>query len=185
MRSIRTACRGRSGLTSVLLCMVLGALCSPPSLASNHAVARATVHRADRISIDGAVEHARSLTLAALKRAPATTETVSLTTGKGVLTGSYTGVLLWTLLQQAVIRSTPGIKNDILRRTVVVTGSDGYQTVLSVGEIDPKFGGDRALIAYARGGKALSHDRGFARLIVPTDKSAGRAVFGIASITVR
>jgi len=77
------------------------------------------------------------------------------------------------------------VKNDILRHTVVVTGSDGYTAVLSVGEIDPKFGDDRALIAYAMDGKPLARKRGFARLIVPTDKSAGRAVFGIASITIR
>lgn len=172
-------------MTNVLLCMALGALWSQASLASSQAAAGGKVGRADSISINGAVEHAQSLTLAALKRAPATTETVSLMTGKGVLTGSYTGVLLWTLLQQAVIKLTPGVKNDVLRHTIVVTGSDGYKTVLSVAEVDPKFGGDRALIAYAKGGKALAHDRGFARLIVPTDKSAGRAVFGIASITVR
>lgn len=66
-----------------------------------------------------------------------------------------------------------------------MTGRDGYEVVLSVAEIDPKFGNDRAIIAYTRDGKPLAQGRGFARLIVPTDKSAGRAVFGIARITVR
>lgn len=164
----------RSLGTMRILCLFLGVLWCQVSLASSP----------DSISISGAVEHPRSVTLAALKREPSATETVSFKTGRGVLAARYTGVLLWTLLQEAVIKSTPGIKNEILRHTVVVTGSDGYTAVLSVGEIDPKFGGDRAMIAYAKDGKPLAKSRGFARLIVPTDKSAGRAVFGIASITI-
>jgi DMSO/TMAO reductase YedYZ molybdopterin-dependent catalytic subunit len=168
------ACHCNLG-TMRILCLFLGVLWCQVSLASG----------SDSISIIGGVEHPQSVSLAALKREPATTETVSLMTERGVLAARYTGVLLWTLLQEAVIKATPGVKNDILRHTVVVTGRDGYTIVLSVGEIDPKFGGDRAMIAYAKDGKPLSKDRGFARLIVPTDKSAGRAVFGIASITIR
>jgi DMSO/TMAO reductase YedYZ molybdopterin-dependent catalytic subunit len=141
--------------------------------------------RTDSISIDGAVEHSRSLTLSDLKHEPATTETVSLKTGKGVLTGTYSGVLLWALLQKSVIKVSPGSKNDVMRHTVVVTGSDGYSTVLSVAEIDPEFGNDQAIIAYAKDGQPLNDGRGFARLILPADKSAGRAISGVASITVR
>lgn len=137
-------------MAGALLCMVSGVLCSAASLASNQAASGAQADRPDSVSIGGAVEHPGSLTLAALKRAPATTETVSLKTGRGVLTGSYTGVLLWTLVQQAGIKSTPGVKNGVLRHTIVVTGSDGYEIVLSVGEIDPKVGGDRAIITAHR-----------------------------------
>jgi DMSO/TMAO reductase YedYZ molybdopterin-dependent catalytic subunit len=168
------ACHRSLG-TMRVLCLFLGVLWCRVSLASGP----------DSISISGAVEHPQSVSLAALKREPATTEAVSLMTERGIMAANYTGVLLWTLLQQAVIKSTPGVKHDILRHTVVVTGSDGYTVVLSVGEIDPKFGGDRAMVAYSMNGKPLPKNRGFARLIVPTDKSAGRAVFGIASITIR
>jgi DMSO/TMAO reductase YedYZ molybdopterin-dependent catalytic subunit len=143
------------------------------------------VARAESISIEGAVEHPRSLTLADLKRKPATVETVSLKTGKGVLTGSYTGVLLWTLLQEAGIKVNPESRNDVMRHTIVVTSSDGYATVLSAAEIDPEFGGERAIIAYAKDGQTLTDKRGFARLIFPADQSAGRAISGVASIAVR
>ncbi|MGA2023714.1 MAG: molybdopterin-dependent oxidoreductase [Steroidobacteraceae bacterium] len=155
------------------------------SLAADLAAPGGKVDRAERISIDGAVEHPRPLTLADLKGEPATTEAVSLKTGKGVLTGSYTGVLLWTLLQQAVIKLPPGSKNDAMRHTIVVTASDGYTTVLSVAEIDPEFGDEQAIIAYAKDGQPLTDERGFARLILPADKSAGRAISGVASITVQ
>jgi DMSO/TMAO reductase YedYZ molybdopterin-dependent catalytic subunit len=140
--------------------------------------------RADRISIDGAVKTPKSVTLDDLKREPATTEVVSLKTGKGSLTGSFTGVSLWTLLQEAVIQVSPDHKNDLLRHTITVTSSDGYAAVLSVAEIDPELGDDRAIIAYARDGQPLTDTRGFARLILPADKSAGRSISGVARITV-
>jgi DMSO/TMAO reductase YedYZ molybdopterin-dependent catalytic subunit len=139
---------------------------------------------ADSISIEGAVEHPTSLTLGDLKRETATTESVSLKTGKGILSGHYTGVLLWSLLQHAVIKLS-GSKNDVIRHTIVVTSSDGYTTVLSMGEIDPQFGGEQALIAYAKDGRLLNDRRGFARLILPADKEAARAISGVASIAVR
>ncbi len=142
------------------------------------------VTRADRIFIDGAVKTRKSLTFEDLKHEPATTEVVALKTGKGSLTGSYTGVLLWTLLQEAVIQVSPDHKNDLLRHTITVTSSDGYAAVLSVAEIDPELGDDRAIIAYAKDGQPLTDKRGFARLILPADKSAGRAISGVASITV-
>jgi DMSO/TMAO reductase YedYZ molybdopterin-dependent catalytic subunit len=167
------------------LCLALAVSAAYSALASDLGTSGGNVARENSISISGAVEHARSLTLGDLEREPATTEAVSLKTGKGVLTGTYTGVLLWTLLEQAVIKVSPDKRNDVMRHTIVVTSSDGYSTVLSAAEIDPEFGGERALIAYAKDGQPLSDQRGFARLILPSDKSAGRAISGVATITVR
>ncbi len=143
------------------LCLLLAGLWTYAGLASDSAAASDKTARADSIAIGGAVEHPRTLTLADLKREPATTEAVSLKTGKGVLTGSYTGVLLWALLQQATIKVSAGSKNEVIRHTIVVTSSDGYATVLSAAEIDPEFGDDRAIIAYAKDGQPLSDARGF------------------------
>jgi DMSO/TMAO reductase YedYZ molybdopterin-dependent catalytic subunit len=178
----KTRCRF---LSRGALCVLLATFPAHALLASDLAASGGKAARADTISIDGAVEHPRSVTLADLKREPATTEAVSLKTGRGVLTGSYTGVLLWTLLEQAVIKLSPGSRNDVMRHTITVTASDGYATVLSAAEIDPEFGGERAIIAYAKDGKPLTDERGFARLVIPTDKSAGRAISGVVSITVR
>ena len=184
MRSAQAEWRGGYGVLRAL-CLLVAGLLAHSGLASDSAGASAKSARADSIRIAGAVEHPATWRLADLKRQPATTETVSLKTGKGVLSGSYTGVALWTLLQQAAIKSPPGSKNDVLRHTLVVTSSDGYTAVLSAAEIDPEFGDDRAIIAYAKDGQPLSDARGFARLILPADKSAGRAISGVASITVR
>lgn len=184
MRSVQAEWRDRLGVIGAL-CLLLAAFSAYPALGSDSAAGGDKAARADRILIAGAVEHPKTLTLADLRREPATTEAVSLKTGKGVLTGSYTGVLLWTLLQQAAIKVAPGSKNEVIRHTIVVTSSDGYATVLSAAELDPEFGDNRAIIAYAKDGQPLSDARGFARLILPADKSAGRAISGVASITVQ
>lgn len=134
------------------------------------------------ISISGAVEHPRTLTLADLKRESAVTQAVMLKTGKGTLSGRFTGTLLWGLLQQAVISGTR--KNEVIRHTITITGSDGYATVLSAAELDPEFGGEQALLAYEKDGRLLAGP-GFARLILPADKSAGRAINGVVSISIQ
>ena len=130
----------------------------------------------DHLAVDGAVVHAGSFDLAALKALPVTTETVG-----GV---TYTGVSVWDLLNgTAGIVTDPAIKNDILDKYLVATGSDGYRTLLSMGEIDPAFGNQPDLIAYAADGQPLDAS-GFARLIVPNDAKAGRWVSNLVDLQV-
>src|SRR5262249_49817990 len=80
----------------------------------------------------------------------------------------------------------PSIKNDSLRKYLVATGSDGYQTVISLGEIDPKFGNQSDLIAYADADGQLGQfgSDGFARLVVPGDKAGGRYLSNLVSLQV-
>ncbi len=68
------------------------------------------------------------------------------------------------------------IKNDILRKVITVTGSDGYQVAFSAGELSPMFGKEPILVAYAdtagqlgAGGPAVSR-----ALVVPGDIAGGR-----------
>jgi hypothetical protein len=104
-----------------------------------------------------------------------------------VVTESFTGVLLWDLLNNPPVGgivTNPNVKNDILHKIVVVTGTDCYQSVFGVGEFDPFFGGSQIMVAYATGGQSLGDD-GFARIVVPGDKAGGRFVSNIAKIEVR
>lgn len=137
------------------------------------------------LRIVGAVQTPKTYALEELRRAPATSETVYFSTGKGPVRATFTGVLLWSLLQEAGIAVDPAVKNDILRHTIAVTGSDGYRVVLSAGELDPEFGGELAILAYARDGQPLGPNGGFVRLIVPGDKGGGRNVASIVEIEVR
>ncbi|WP_145987501.1 molybdopterin-dependent oxidoreductase [Cupriavidus neocaledonicus] len=126
--------------------------------------------------ISGAVMRPASFDLATLQAMPAVTRTVGNTT--------YTGVSLWNLINAADISVNRAVKNDILRGYVVATGSDGYQVVISLGEISPEFGNQPDLIAYRADGAPLTSN-GFARLVVPNDIKGGRFVSNLVSLEVR
>jgi len=103
-----------------------------------------------------------------------------------VVTESFTGVLLWDLLNNSPVGgivTDPTVKNDILHKIVIVTGTDCYQSVFSAGEFDPFFGGSQIMVAYATGGQSLG-SAGFARIVAPGDKAGGRFVSNIANIDV-
>ncbi len=163
----------RTCLTAVI-CLALGgrALATPPA-------------HSDSIKIEGGVDHPRTLTAAELEKEPQTSVTISQHTGHGTLSGSFVGVSLWTLLQETGVTLDATKKNDLIRHTVTVTGTDGYSAVLSLAEIAPEFGDDQALIAWQQDGKPLPDRDSFARLIVPGDKAAGRGIGAIATIEVK
>jgi DMSO/TMAO reductase YedYZ molybdopterin-dependent catalytic subunit len=141
--------------------------------------------RSESIAIKGAVDHPRTIALADLRHEALTTETVLMHTGHRALSGTFGGVLLWTLLQEAGVTVDAANKNDLIHHTVTVTGSDGYSAIPSLAEIAPEFGGNQAVVAFQESGKVLEGGNGFARLIVPGDKAAGRAVSAVATIEVK
>ena len=76
-------------------------------------------------------------------------------------------------------------KNAILRNYIVATGSNGSQSLVSLGEINPYFGGNPSqgpdLVAYEQtNGQLLSSPQ----LIVPQDTSGARNVTNLASLNV-
>jgi len=104
--------------------------------------------------------------------------------GSGIESGSFVGVLLWDLINEAGIIVDPTRKNDRLRKYVVIIESDGYQVILTPGEIIPDFGGQQVVVAYERDGQPLGADQGVARLVVPGDKRGGRRLNRITHIAV-
>ncbi|MGQ0557544.1 MAG: molybdopterin-dependent oxidoreductase [Nitrospiraceae bacterium] len=102
----------------------------------------------------------------------------------GFETGQWTGILLYDLLQQAQIALNTGVKNDLNRKVILVTGSDCYQQAFSMGELVPAIGGQhQVIVAYAKDGVLLPSE-GFARIIHPGDKSGARNVSNIIRIQV-
>jgi hypothetical protein len=132
----------------------------------------------------GNLTHIGTVDLAQLQALPALTRTVTFLSAGKPVTDTYTGVSLWTLLNAAGILTDPGVKNDILRDYVVATGSDGYQAILSLGELNPKFGNEPDLVAYADTAGTLPGGDGFARLVVPNDIAGGRYVSNLVSLEV-
>lgn len=114
---------------------------------------------------------------------PVTTIEVSYASASGAaIRGSYTGVLLWDVLEKAGLVNAEG-RNARLRHTLLVTARDGYAVALALGELDPAYGNRKVLLAYSSSDKRATVDH--MRLIVPGDIHSGRAVRDVATIEVR
>ena len=164
---------------SDLVALNVGSLPEPPSTGPGGV--------SDQLTVSGQVADPQTftaITLAAL--GPPTTETATFLAGAGSVTDTYTGVSLWTLLQDEGLVTDASIKNDVLRLGVVATGSDGYRALISLGEIDPAFGNRQDLVAYADTGGQLGPggSAGAMRLIVPGDHAGGRYVSNLVDLRV-
>lgn len=137
--------------------------------------------------LSGKVAHPTTFTAATLTGLDqSVTETATYLSGAGDVTDTYTGVSLWNLIQDTGLLTDPTVKNDLLRFGVVATGSDGYRAVISLGEIDPAFGNQPDIVAYADTGGQLGPNGadGFARLVLPNDHAGGRYVSNLVSLQV-
>lgn len=118
------------------------------------------------------------------------TQTVTFLSGSTPQTHTYTGFSLWGLLNSSAVGviTNSGVKNDILSRYVVATGSDGYKALFSMGELDPSFGGNPAsFIALSETINGVSNPLttdGFARIVVPGDARGGRYVSNLTTLEV-
>ncbi len=139
--------------------------------------------RSSSIVVQGAVNTPISFTLPSLQALTPYTETVTYLSGTTTVTDTYTGALLWDVLNQAGVQTNPSVKNDLLRKLVTATGTDGYQVDFALGELSPSFGNNPILVAYSDTAGTLTTD-GFARLVVPGDLAGGRYVSNLYSLTV-
>ncbi len=134
------------------------------------------------LSVDGQLLNPLSLTAKTVK-ANYSSQTIDVTykSGEDTVNASFTGVKLWDILSAAQPNFNADVKNDKLGMYIVATGSDGYQTVIAWGEIDPDFGNQNILVAYEQDGKALDG----LRLVVPGDAHGGRYVSGLVNLSLR
>ena len=138
-------------------------------------------HPSTSFQLTGLVSHPATFTLADLQAFPEVTVTV---TAQPIGAHSFGGALLYSLVQQAGIVTVATRKNDILRKVVLVTGTDGYSVGIALGEIMPRFANKQVILAYEEDGKPLPQADGFTRLIVPGDAFAGRYVSNVAQVSV-
>jgi hypothetical protein len=163
---------------SVAICLVLSVLAINPAAAPTGGLST-------KFKIVGEVEQAKTFDLAQLKALPVATANVTYVAGTTVNRAiPFTGALLWDLLSNVGIVTDPAIRNDILRKIVVVIGADGYTAVFGVGEIHPNFGGAQILVVYGQNGTDSLGNDGFARIVAPGDKLGGRFVSNIIKIIV-
>ena len=159
----------RSRFLAAVLLAALPVLADPPPAFSQGLV------------IAQSVEQTHAVDPASVAQLPAVEQRVSFVTGHGTEQATYTGALLWSLLEQA-----GGLGTDPrtrLRRSVAVTGRDGYVAVLALAEIDPEFEGKPVLLAYRRDGQPMGGNE--LRLVVPGDHRGGRSVRDVVRIELR
>jgi DMSO/TMAO reductase YedYZ molybdopterin-dependent catalytic subunit len=161
------------------LSMLAGCAGSPPQAdaMAPHAAAATSEGTSPSFTVSGAVGKRASFDLAALQALPAATLTVG--------SNTYTGVSLWTLLNDASVGLKPdtAVRNPVLSMYAVVVGSDGYRAVVSLAEIAPESGNRVALVAYSLNGAPLGRN-GVARLVMAGDVRPGRSVARLAAIEV-
>ena len=136
-------------------------------------------------SVGGAVAHPTSYNIGALTSLPAVQlNGVSFFSGTSLHTDNYTGASLWTLLTAA------GPLSAELTSYVLTTGSDGYEVLLSLAELDPAFGAPENLIAYADSDVPADFTTpggspdGVARTVFPDENKGGRLVSNLISLDV-
>ena len=173
---------GTAGCTArpaVLLLAVL-ALDHPAAAQDLAATRPADGATAPTVALSGGIKAPRTLALADLQALPAVTVEVAVAAAQGPRHITYTGALLWPLLQAAAPVDAPGHATQN-QHVLMAQGSDGYAVAVAFGEIDPHLEGKQVLIAYLMDGNPLPAPR----LVVPGDSHGGRAVHDLAAIEVR
>ncbi len=131
------------------------------------------------VKLDGAVKTPASYSLADLSAM--SSASVSLTIqGHDAASGSWKGVPLMALVEKAGTVEEKG-HGAYLQHVIIARGTDGYGVAIAIGEIEPKFEGKQAIVAYQKDGAALAS----LRLIIPGDSHAGRDVRDLAELTVK
>jgi hypothetical protein len=140
------------------------------------------VARADTLVIVGAGGLRGVFTAATLKDYPH--QTVTIFDHHTNANETYSGVPLIDLLAHLGVPHGKDLMGKVLADYVVATGSDGYKSVVALGEIDPEFHPGMVLVADAMDGKPLEKAGPF-RLLVTEDKRPARSVRNLVKVELR
>lgn len=97
---------------------------------------------------------------------------------------TYSGVPLADLLAKVNAPLGKELRGIALTHPILATGSDGYQVVLALAEIDPEFHTGTVLVADGMNGQPLDSKSGPFKLVVTEDKRPARWVRNLISIEV-
>ena len=174
-------------LSSLLLIVLVGLVVKTPGGEPRvvDALQVSPVAAVETIKVTGLVEIPGDLSVADLQTLPIETIEATVEVEGVAQTHTYTGVRLWDVLARAKPLVDPNVNGDPLRKYIALTANDGYEVVISFGELDPQFGGHAYLLAWEEDGAALTGDKGPVELVTPGDKTSGRYIWGIDTIEVR
>ena len=133
------------------------------------------------VLITGALEDRTVLSFAELAAIqPTHTVNVTFMAGSATEHHTFTGPLLYDVLNLFAPKFDPNVKNDRLRFYVSATGADDYQAIVAWGEFDPGFQNKQILLAVTQDGVSLESEG--PRLVVPGDIRGGRYVSTVVTV---
>jgi len=145
--------------------------------------AAATSESAEVLVVTGAPGQRAVFTPRSLREYPQTTITVF--DHHANQKETYGGVPLIDLLAKLGVPHGKDLMGKVLADYVVATGSDGYKSVIALGEVDPAFHPGVVLVADTLDGKPLDAKTGPFRLVVSQDKRPARSVRNLVTIEVK
>jgi hypothetical protein len=98
---------------------------------------------------------------------------------------TYSGVRLADLLHKFGAPLGDELRGPALANYIVATGSDGYQVVLALAEVDPGFHPGEVIVADAMNSKPLDDHSGPFKLVVAEDKRPARSVRNLVGVELR
>jgi hypothetical protein len=98
---------------------------------------------------------------------------------------TYSGVRVADLLSKVGAPLGNDLRGKALADYIVATGSDGYQAVVALAEIDPAFHPGEVLVADNMNGKPLDEHNGPLKLVVTEDKRPARSVRNLTTIELK
>lgn len=98
---------------------------------------------------------------------------------------NYSGVRLADILSKVGTPLGSELGGKALANYIVAQGSDGYQAVLALAEVDPSFHPGEVIVADTMDGKPLDAHNGPVKLVVTEDKRPARSVRNLVSIELR
>ena len=134
------------------------------------------------VTLRGLDGHAVALTTADLAKLPQMHVSVT----HAGRTADYAGPALAGLLRQVDAPLGARLHGPAVATAVLVSASDDYRVVLSLGEVDPELrSGAKVILADQVDGHALSPDEAPARLVVDGDGRPARDAHSVVSIELR
>jgi DMSO/TMAO reductase YedYZ molybdopterin-dependent catalytic subunit len=124
------------------------------------------------LTIGGDVPKPITITLADLKTMPRASASIE----EDGRTVKYEGVRVAELLKRAGGPLGSDLRGKAVASYVLASGSDGYQAVFSLGELDPDFSPNDIIVADSVDGKPLFDYQGPFRIVAPHDRAGARGV---------
>jgi hypothetical protein len=139
--------------------------------------------KADLVLLASPYHNPTGLSLAQLKALPHISVTVHNPHANADET--YSGVRLADILTPLGAPLGKELHGIALTSYVVATGSDGYQAVFALAEVDPSFHPGEILVADTMDGKPLDAHSGPLKLVVTEDKRPARSVRNLTTIELK